>query len=253
MKPRQFPIHPTAPAVGAAAILSVFVLGTNFLTPAASGGAPETISWRSEYNSAYFEAKTDKRLLWVQFTGPWCPSCKRMERDSFPQAQIVAHTKKSLVPVKLRSDENEDLATKFNLTGLPASVVIDPETQQVLALHQGYLGPDELNEFFGRATALCEKRRPATDAQLASATKAKQDRLYTAIQATYSRLREQGFPGDFAISDLPAVLLSSVLKAGATPGISSPGPEKTNVQVALAGYCPVSLVTSHTLVRGEDA
>lgn len=251
MNPRQFPIHSTVSAVGAAAILSLF--GSDFFTPAASGAGPNSIEWRSEYNSAYFEAKTAKRLLWIQFTGPWCPSCKRMERDSFPQAQIVEHTKKSLVPVKLRSDENEDLAMKFNLTGLPATVVVDPDTQTVLTLHQGYLGPDELNDVFGQAAALRENHRTATDTQLASATKSTQDRLYTAIRATYSRLQQQGLQADFRISNLPAALIASAMKAGVMPLFVDSGPKKNRAEVALAGYCPVSLVCSRRLVLGETA
>lgn len=248
MKPRQFPIRSTVSTAGAAAILSLFVFGTDFLTPAASGAEPESIAWRSEYNSAFFEARAAKRLLWVQFTGPWCPSCKRMERESFPQARIVEHTKKSLVPVKLRSDENEDLAMKFNLTGLPATVVVDPDTQKILALHQGYLGPDELNDVFGQATALRENQRTAADTQLASATKSKKERLYTAIQATYSRLR-----ADLRISNLPVALLASVMRSGVKPQTVDSGSRNNQPEVALAGYCPVSLVSSRRLVLGESA
>lgn len=253
MNPRQFPIHSAVSAVGAAAILSLFVFGSEFFIPAASGAEPDSIAWRSEYNSAYFEAKTAKRLLWVQFTGPWCPSCKRMEHDSFPQARIVEHTKKSLVPVKLRSDENEDLALKFNLTGLPATVVVDPDTQKILAIHQGYLGPDELNDVFGRATALRENHRTAADTKLASATKSKRDRLYTAIRATFSRLRTQGVHADFRSPNLSVALLVSAMKTGVMPPIVVSGSKNSRPEVALAGYCPVSLVGSRRLVLGETA
>ncbi len=83
------------------------------------------------------------RLVWIQFTGPWCPNCMRMERDSFPDADVIDHSQRSFVPLKLRSDVHERLALDFNLSGLPATVLIAP-TREVIAIRQGYLGPDEL-------------------------------------------------------------------------------------------------------------
>ncbi len=255
MTPRQFPSHPAAQAVGAAAILSLLLFGTEILTPKVWGGPPDTITWRSEYNSAYFEAKTAKRLLWIQFTGPWCPNCRRMEHDSFPQARIVEQAKASFISVKLRSDENEDLAMKFNLTGLPATVVIDPETQKILALHQGYLGPDDLGAVFGEAVVLRDKRREEAKTLLASKSKAKQDTLSPAVQTVYSDLTKQGIRADFGISNLPSALFASAVKSFGKPQGTNPitvASGKT-APLALSGYCPVSLVSTHKLVRGDSS
>jgi hypothetical protein len=253
MNPRLFPIHPTAPAVGVAVIVSLFAFAGDLLTSAASAADPESIAWRAEYNSAYLEAKAAKRLLWVQFTGPWCPNCKRMERDSFPQPQIVKQSRESLVPVKLRSDENEDLATRFNLTGLPATLVIDPETQKVLAFHQGYLGPDELDGVFREATALHEvRRRQSIMTRLASVIRARKDRLYAALRSTFSRLQEQGVGTELGVANLPVVLLASAMEVGTPPRTAEPDREQDKHPVALSGYCPVSLVDSHRLVLGSS-
>ncbi len=43
------------------------------------------------------DARAANRLLWIQFTGPWCPNCTRMERDSFPHPAIVEHSQRSYV------------------------------------------------------------------------------------------------------------------------------------------------------------
>ena len=83
---------------------------------------PTPISWRDDYGGALEEARATNRLVWIQFTGPWCPNCLRMERDSFPDADVIEHAQRSFVPLKLRSDVHEQLALGFNLSGLPATV-----------------------------------------------------------------------------------------------------------------------------------
>ncbi len=113
---------------------------------------PAPISWRNDYGSALAEARASNRLVWIQFTGPWCPNCLRMEHDSFPDARVIDHTQSSYVPLKLRSDVNEALALSFNLTGLPATVLVAPN-RDVLAVHQGYLGPEELDATLDQALA----------------------------------------------------------------------------------------------------
>jgi YHS domain-containing protein len=112
--------------------------------PFARGGEPNSIDWRDDYAAAMADARAANRLLWIQFTGPWCPNCTRMERDSFPHPTIVEHSQRSFVALKLRSDLNEQLVAAFNLTAIPATIVVAPN-RDIVALHQGYLGPEELD------------------------------------------------------------------------------------------------------------
>ena len=105
---------------------------------------PASIDWQDDYAGALSRPAPANRLLWIQFTGPWCPNCTRMERDSFPQPAIVEHSQRSFVAVKLRSDLNEQLVAAFNLTAIPATVVVAPN-RDIVAFHQGYLGPEQLD------------------------------------------------------------------------------------------------------------
>ncbi len=120
------------------------------LAPATHAQEPSEIQWREDYSLALREAHEQDRLVWIQFTGPWCPNCRRMERDSFPAEEVVTESKTRFVPLKLRSDVNEQLAAAFQLTGLPATVIVAPD-RSILAVHQGYLGPDELTEVLKNA------------------------------------------------------------------------------------------------------
>jgi YHS domain-containing protein len=113
--------------------------------PSARATEPLPISWRDDYGGALEEARASNRLVWIQFTGPWCPNCVRMERDSFRDADVIDHAQRSFVPLKLRSDVHEQLALACNLSGLPATVLVTP-TREIIAVRQGYLGPDELDQ-----------------------------------------------------------------------------------------------------------
>jgi YHS domain-containing protein len=113
---------------------------------------PEAIAWRDDYGKALEEARTAHRLLWIYFTGPWCPNCARMERDSFPHPAIVQHARQSFIPLALRSDLNPQLVERFNVTAVPTTIIVAPN-RDIFAAIQGYLGPDELDAFLRDALA----------------------------------------------------------------------------------------------------
>ncbi len=180
------------------------------MSPGGSTAAePESaaIAWRVDYAGALEEARAAHRLLWIQFTGPWCPNCTRMERDSFPDPAVIQHARRSFIPLKLRADVHEQLALGFDLTGIPATVIVEP-TRQVVAIRQGYLGPDELD---------CLLRQVV-------AARGGQERL-------------EGLPGR-----RPA--------ESAQPR-TTPTRPKSETQLALSGYCPVSLISGRRLVPGQ--
>lgn len=172
----------------------------------------EALAWREDYGAALEEARSTGRLLWIQFTGPWCPNCVRMEHDSFPSPAVVARTRSEVVPLRLRADVHQEMALDFNLSGLPASVIVDPE-RHVLAVHQGYLGPDDLDGLLGRAVAAHAPRHNPED--LAEAPR---------------------LAGEFVGPPRPEAVAS---------------PAKKEEDVELAGFCPVSLVAEKKLIQGQ--
>jgi YHS domain-containing protein len=126
------------------------------ISPSARGddteADPAPISWHHDYATALQDARTRNQLLWIQFTGPWCPNCTRMERDSLTDAGVRRQASQDYVAVKLRADENQELALSFELTGLPATVIVAP-SREVLGVHQGFLAPAELGELLRAASA----------------------------------------------------------------------------------------------------
>jgi thioredoxin-like negative regulator of GroEL len=109
-----------------------------------------SIPWRTDLHRAEIEARSQNRLLWVQFTGSWCPNCVRLERESFVHPQVVGHARTFFVPVKLQSEQHEDLVERFGLTGIPATILIKP-SGEVLARHEGYVDAATFGTFLEQA------------------------------------------------------------------------------------------------------
>ncbi len=160
---------------------------------------PRAIDWRHDLRAAQTEAVAKDRPLWIQFTGPWCHNCHRMERESFTHPRIVGRTRDAFIPVLLRSDDHEELALHYELTGLPATVIVR-SSGEVLGKHEGFVDADTFDGF---------------------------------LKSTLVRFGPLRSPASAA----------SVTRFATAPGAGD--------GVALAGYCPVSLVTHHRLVSGQ--
>jgi YHS domain-containing protein len=189
---------------------ALFFVGWSLCSTHAAQEDSEEISWRTDYALALDEAGTRNQLLWIQFTAPWCPNCTRMEQVSFAHPAIREHARRSFVPVKLRSDCNEELALSFELSRLPATVIVAP-SRQVISVHQGYLGPSELGNLLQDAA------------------------------------RGQDLPSRLASKE-PATKAGSSRDLDEMRSTTKP---KTETDLALSGFCPVSLVSEKRLVPGQ--
>src|SRR5215218_4768238 len=111
-----------------------------------SGAEAPRIAWRDDLARAGDEARARQRPLWIQFTVPWCHFCHLMDRTSFTDPRVVAQARDQFVPVKLQSEGHEDLVDRFEISGLPATVIVAP-TGEVLAKYEGYVEGDTFHAF----------------------------------------------------------------------------------------------------------
>jgi YHS domain-containing protein len=171
----------------------------------AASGSPEAIAWQTDLPRAEREARAQDRLLWVQFTGSWCPNCVRLERETFADPRIIAHARDHFIPVKLQSERHLDLVDRFGVSGIPATIVLKPEGG-VLAKNEGYVDAAAFHAFLEKA--LIRSRRGSGAPPVPSA----------------------GLPES---------------APGRDPGSGD------EPRVALAGFCPVSLVEGCRLIPGQ--
>jgi YHS domain-containing protein len=192
----------SAPLAGLCFGLVVLTFGT----AAAEPPHHHTIPWRADLARAKAEAQARGLPLWIQFTGPWCHSCRRLDSEVFTRPELVATARDRFVPIKLRSDEHEALALGFGLSVLPSTVIVSPRGE-VIAKHEGYADLETFRAFLDR-----------------SLVRAGLPRLWAGRPAPADRDESASRPSD---------------SAGSSDGL------------ALAGYCPVTLVQGHRLTAGQ--
>jgi protein disulfide-isomerase len=112
-------------------------------------------AWQTDYKKAQEEAKTNHRLLLVDFTGSdWCGYCIRFNREILSKEQFKDYASKNLVLLEVdfpRAKEqtptlrqqNQRLAEEYQIEGFPTIVVLNGDGRKVWRF-DGYFpnGPD---------------------------------------------------------------------------------------------------------------
>ena len=105
--------------------------------------------WLTDFKQAQDEARSNKKLLLLDFTGSdWCGWCIRLEKEVFSKPDFKEYATKNLVLLELdfprgkqlsaaERQQNEGLATKFGIQGFPTIVVLDGDGKKVGEL--GYM------------------------------------------------------------------------------------------------------------------
>ena len=99
--------------------------------------------WLHDYHKAQEEAKTNHKLLFLNFTGSdWCGWCIKLDKDIFSQPQFKNYAHDNLVLVELdfprrksqpteERKQNVQLAQQYEVLGFPTIVVLDSNGQKV--------------------------------------------------------------------------------------------------------------------------
>ena len=115
--------------------------------------------WLHAYSKAQEEAKTNHKLLLLNFTGSdWCGWCIKFDKDVFSQPQFKNYAHDNLVLVELdfprrksqpteEKKQNVQLAQQYEVLGFPTIVVLNSNGQKVWQF-DGYFpgGPEAFIE-----------------------------------------------------------------------------------------------------------
>lgn len=99
----------------------------------------QEIAWHQSLSEALTEAKQRKTLIVVDAYADWCHWCKKMDEETFTNAEVQQQMK-NFVPVRINTDNDPTFARRYNVTGLPTTLVLDA-TGKVTLSQPGYLPP----------------------------------------------------------------------------------------------------------------
>src|SRR5262249_13810824 len=128
-------------------ILSSFVfvaLGVAAALPSANRDLPFI---ENDYARSLSDARARKLPLAVEVHSLVCPACRTMAVTVLREPGITRHSP-SFVWAKLDAGmlENAEFLNRFPVTGTPMFLIIEPETEKVLAKHVGLADEGELSE-----------------------------------------------------------------------------------------------------------
>ena len=113
----------------------------------------DAIQWVA-YDVGLEKAEAENKHVFIDFTAKWCGYCKKMERETFSQPEVIRMVNEHFVPVKVDGDSRDTLdidgfkITERNLTkaeygvrGYPTFWFLKPDGSKLGAI-SGYRPKD---------------------------------------------------------------------------------------------------------------
>jgi protein disulfide-isomerase len=91
---------------------------------------PESkIPWRDDFEETLAEAKEKGKPVLLVFGATWCPPCKTMKRNVWPDDEVTNAVEQGYVPMYVDVDEEKhsQLSSRYQILGIPAVLVLNAE------------------------------------------------------------------------------------------------------------------------------
>ena len=93
--------------------------------------AQDSIPWYGNLAQAQQVAQQQRRLLLVHFWNDNCPPCVGVERNVFSRPEVDRTLAAGFVPVKIKVDDQPELARRFRIDRWPTDVILTADGQEL--------------------------------------------------------------------------------------------------------------------------
>jgi thioredoxin-related protein len=119
------------------------------------------------------KVKQEPRMVFVDVYTDWCGWCKKMDRGTFSDPEVVKYVNKNFYAVKLNAEGKDkvtflgktvspaELSRAMGVSGYPTIVFIDHTFQNVQPI-AGYRGPEDFKDILMQVTGE-KKAQPAAN------------------------------------------------------------------------------------------
>lgn len=133
--------------------LFIVLASSAFITKAQT----EKLVW-NDWNSGYEKAQKENKIVLIDAYTDWCGWCKRMDKDTYANAEVIKVINQFFVPIKFNPEipandykvgsqvvSNQQLYSMLaqgKSTGFPTTYYINP-SKNTLMIDVGYKGPED--------------------------------------------------------------------------------------------------------------
>jgi thioredoxin 1 len=107
--------------------------------------APKEIRWFTSLAAAKQESKRTGKPIFADFYADWCPPCKMLEAQTYPDPKVIAESQK-WVMLKIDTEKHTDLAVQYGISSLPTLAVMRADGKPVTGT-TGFLDANDFVKF----------------------------------------------------------------------------------------------------------
>lgn len=127
--------------LGMAAAVSTLLLGPGFASsPGGQGEKDSGIQWYSFKEGVEKIKKSDKKG-YLHFYTDWCGYCRKMEKETFSDKDVISSLNKDFVSIKINGEEQPGIAGKFGVNRYPFNWFVDKKNEHI-GNQPGFIPPE---------------------------------------------------------------------------------------------------------------
>lgn len=107
----------------------------------------ELIPWQTDFKDAQLQSHQTGKPILLDFSADWCGPCQEMRRATWSDAN-VAGALHEYIPVQINIDSNPQLASQFEVRGIPHLVVLN-RRGDIVKFTEGGMDPSEFLRWLG--------------------------------------------------------------------------------------------------------
>lgn len=110
-----------------------------FSGSAVADAASNSLKWYSFKEYATLRSSNDKKIF-IHFWAQWCGYCRKMEKVTFRNPQVVSYLNENFFLIKVDTDREQYASRAFRVRGLPYNLFLTKEGDKI-ADREGYISP----------------------------------------------------------------------------------------------------------------
>ena len=128
-----------------ASLIVLIVLGISLLSTRPRGEEGR-VDWVYDYDEGLGKAKTEGKLVLIDFYADWCGWCKKLDQETYSKQDVASFLNEKLVCIKIDVEKDVTLAENSNVSGLPTIVFLSSNGEEVGRI-EGYRPPGQFLEY----------------------------------------------------------------------------------------------------------